>query len=251
MRRRPEPHVNHERWIISYADFVTLMFALFVAMYAMSLKDKNSGQKVSESVREAVTKGGLADTVESFLKKTPHEAQAHPQEKTPTIDPSLREPFEQLQKGLKKQIDSGAVRVHLETRGLVITLQEHAFFASGDDVIYQKAYPTVEQVAKTIANLKNPVRLEGHTDAVPISTERFRNNWQLSTARSIALLELFETKYGLNASKFAVAGYGQNQPVADNATEEGRAQNRRVEIVILGWQDTPKDGQASAATAAH
>ena len=246
MRRRPEPHVNHERWIISYADFVTLMFALFVAMYAMSLKDKHSGQKVSESVREAVTKGGLASTVESFFK-TPEtkDAQAHPPAKTPAIDPSLRQPFEQLQKGLKKQIESGSVRLHLEARGLVITLQEHAFFASGDDVIYQTAYPTIEQVAKTVANLSNPVRLEGHTDAIPINTPRFRNNWELSTARSIALLELFESKYGLNASKFAVAGYGQNQPVADNGTEGGRAQNRRVEIVILGWQDTPKDGQAS------
>ncbi len=248
MKRRQEPHANHERWIISYADFVTLMFALFVAMYAMSLKDRNSPKQISASVREAMSRGGLEATWQDFVKKTP------PATKSPSaslthfrdsaVDPSLKEPFERLKKGLKKQIEAGAVRLHLETRGLVITLQEHAFFSSGDDAIYEKAYPSIEQVAKTIADLPNPVRLEGHTDALPINTARFKNNWELSTARSIALLQLFETKFGLNANKFAVAGYAQNLPVADNATEEGRARNRRVEIVILGWQDSPRDGAA-------
>ena len=251
MKRRHEPHVNHERWVISYADFVTLMFALFVAMYAMSLKDHTSGQRVSESVRKAMTKGGLAGAIETLLEKATHKEKTGSKpsvpQKTSTVDPSLKQPFEQLKKGLDKQIEAGAVRLHLESRGLVITLQEHAFFSSGDDAIYVKAYPTIEQVAKTIRNLPNPVRLEGHTDAVPINTPRFKNNWELSTARSIALLELFETKYGLDANKFAVAGYAQNLPVADNGTEEGRARNRRVEIVILGWQDSPTDRAGKGA----
>jgi chemotaxis protein MotB len=94
-------------------------------------------------------------------------------------------------------------------------------------------------VAKIIAGLPNSVRLEGHTDSVPIYTERFKNNWELSTARSIAVLQLFETKFGLDSSRFAVAGYAQNIPVAPNDTEEGRARNRRVEIVILGRQNSP------------
>ena len=99
---------------------------------------------------------------------------------------------------LKKQVDSGAIRLRLGARGLVITLEEKSFFPSGDDTIYSQAYPSMERVAKIIGGLPNSVRLEGHTDAVPIYTERFKNNWELSTARSIAVLQLFEMKFGLD-----------------------------------------------------
>jgi chemotaxis protein MotB len=253
MKRVTEQHPNHERWIISYADFVTLMFALFVAMYAISLKDHNSGKRISESVRDAVTKGGLTDTVELLMpdkgKKQAIGAPENPL-KHSSIDPSLREPFLRLSKELKQQIDSGAIHLQLDQRGLVISLQEKAFFPSGDDAIYAQAYPSVEQLAKTIGKLSNPIRLEGHTDSVPIHTARFKNNWELSTARSIALLQLFEGRFGLDSSRFAVAGYAQTMPIASNDTEEGRAKNRRVEIVILGWQKSTAD-MMMPATAAH
>jgi chemotaxis protein MotB len=127
----------------------------------------------------------------------------------------------------------------MESRGLVITLAEKAFFPSGDSNIYPQAYPSIEHVARIIAELPNPVRLEGHTDAIPIHNARFKNNWDLSAARSIALLDLFENRYGLDASRFAVAGYAQNLPVASNDSEEGRARNRRVEIVVLGRLNAP------------
>ena len=246
-RKRVQEHpANHERWIISYADFVTLMFALFVAMYAISLKDHTSGQRVSESVRKAVKTGGLESTVHMFFQKdsktknenTPPKPQAPEQ---PAVDPTLREPYSRLQADLKQQIDAGSVRLSLGARGLVITLQEKAFFPSGDDAIYSQAYPSLDSLAKTMATLPNPVRLEGHTDSVPIHTTRFKNNWELSTARSIALLQLLENRNGLNPERFAVAGYAQNLPIAPNDTEEGRARNRRVEIVILGGQGSPKD----------
>lgn len=253
MKRVTEQHPNHERWIISYADFVTLMFALFVAMYAISLKDHNSGKRISESVRDAVTKGGLTDTVELLMpdkgKKQAIGAPENPL-KHSSIDPSLREPFLRLSKELKQQIDSGAIHLQLDQRGLVISLQEKAFFPSGDDAIYAQAYPSIEQLAKTIGKLSNPIRLEGHTDSVPIHTARFKNNWELSTARSIALLQLFEGRFGLDSSRFAVAGYAQTMPIASNDTEEGRAKNRRVEIVILGWQKSTAD-MMMPATAAH
>src|ERR1700760_4508756 len=216
MKRLPEEPANHERWIISYADFVTLMFALFVAMYAMSLKDHNSGKRFSESVRKAVATGGITGTVKTMLEKPPADNSGAKEQTAgkpltpakPVIDPSLQEPYERLNRELQAQIQDGAIRLHLEARGLVITLQEKAFFSSGDDAIYEQAYTSLEQVAKTMSKLPNPVRLEGHTDSLPIHTSRFKNNWELSTARSIALLELFEQKYGLDANKFAVAGDG-------------------------------------------
>lgn len=252
-KRNPEEHVNHERWVISYADFVTLMFALFVAMYAISLKDHSSGKRVAESVRDAMATGGLASTVRVFMAKEPAKSGASSgsaatdaptgKDDTKTLsqqaDPSLLEPFRRLNEQLKQQVDSGAIRLRLSSRGLVITLEEKSFFPSGDDAIYSTAYPSMERVAKIIAGLPNAVRLEGHTDSVPIYTDRFKNNWELSTARSIAVLQLFETKFGLDSSRFAVAGYAQNIPVAPNDTEEGRARNRRVEIVILGRQNSP------------
>ena len=256
MRRIPEHPPNHERWIISYADFVTLMFALFVAMYAISLKDHTSGKRVAESVRKAVTTGGITQTMRIFLpekQKQQHPAPpANPATNSSNIDPSLREPFLRLNQDLKQQIDAGGIRLQLDQRGLVISLQEKAFFPSGDDTIYAHAYPSIEQLAKTIGKLSNPIRLEGHTDSVPIHTARFKNNWELSSARSIALLQLLEERFGLDSSRFAVAGYAQTIPIASNDTEEGRARNRRVEIVILGWQKTSADmatipGQGSKA----
>ena len=268
MRRMPEHSApNHDRWIISYADFVTLMFALFVAMYAISLKDHTSGKRVADSVRKAAASGGLAQTVEMFLpakqkQQTPGTPAANPLPKDrpgtehsnidhssidhSNIDPSLREPFLRLTQDLKQQINAGAIRLQLDQRGLVISLQEKAFFPSGDDAIYGKAYSSIEQVAKTIAKVSNPIRLEGHTDSVPIHTTRFKNNWELSTARSIALLQLFEEKFGVDSSRFAVAGYAQTIPIASNDTEEGRARNRRVEIVILGWQKSSTDTAMSS-----
>lgn len=247
MKRIVEQHApNHERWIISYADFVTLMFALFVAMYAISLKDHNSGKRVSESVRDAVGNGGLAGTIDLLMPQKSKQQQPAPAsdkagKTNPNVDPNLREPFLRLSKELKQQIEAGAIRLQLDPRGLVISLQEKSFFPSGDDSIYAKAYPSIEQLAKTITKLPNPIRLEGHTDSVPIHTARFQNNWELSTARSIALLKVFEEQYGVDSSRFAVAGYAQTMPIASNDTEEGRAKNRRVEIVILGWQKSAAD----------
>lgn len=252
-RKLEEEHVNHERWMVSYADFVTLMFALFVAMYAIALKDHSSGRRVAESVRKAVTTGGLASTVRVFLARDPanhrgsSSAEKDLQEPKdapsslamPKVDPGLEETYKRLNDALKKEVASGAIRLQLDGRGLVITLAEKAFFPSGDDAIYPQAYPSIEHVARIITELPNAVRLEGHTDAVPIHNARFNNNWELSTARSIAVLQLLENKYGLDASRFAVAGYAQNLPVGPNDTEEGRARNRRVEIVVLGRQASP------------
>jgi chemotaxis protein MotB len=254
-RKHEEEHASHERWLVSYADFVTLMFALFVAMYAIALKDHSSGKRVAESVRQAVATGGLTSTVRVFFAKDPAAKTGAsagiarkdlqtgkgdpPAPPLPKVDPSLLEPYKKLNEQLKKQVDSGAIRLRLEGRGLVITLAEKAFFPSGDNAIYPEAYPSIEQLAKIIAGLPNAVRLEGHTDAVPIHTARFSNNWELSTARSIAVLQLLETKYGIDPSRFAVAGYAQNLPVAPNDTEQGRARNRRVEIIVLGRQTAP------------
>jgi chemotaxis protein MotB len=243
MRRRKDSHLKHERWILSYADFVTLLFALFVAMYAISQQDKSGAKVFSESVRQAVTSGGVPTAVRTLMATQDGNRPSPPPPQPPLppndniqrvpIDPNLAKPFEQLSQALKDEIREGKVGLRLGTRGLVITLREQSFFPSGDDAIYASSYPAIERVATVIAKLPNPVRLEGHTDSVPIHTGRFRDNWELSTARSIALLQLFHGKFGIDEGRFAVAGYSQYAPVADNGTDDGKSRNRRVEIVIL------------------
>jgi chemotaxis protein MotB len=118
----------------------------------------------------------------------------------------------------------------------VVSFRQAALFPSGEDVIAKQAYPGLESVANAIRKLSNPVRMEGHTDSRPIRTARFRSNWELSAARSIALLNLFGDRFGVGRDRMSIAGYADNAPVASNDTEEGRAMNRRVDIVILNQQ---------------
>lgn len=121
----------------------------------------------------------------------------------------------------------------MDRRGLVISLRESGFFASGGDAVYPGTYSSIEKIARAIALLPSQVRLEGHTDSVPIHNSRFRNNWELSAARSIAMLELLSTRFDIPSQRLAVAGYADTAPVESNDTEPGRAHNRRVDIVIL------------------
>jgi chemotaxis protein MotB len=148
----------------------------------------------------------------------------------------------------------------MEARGLVVSLMEAAFFRSGDDAVLPAMHSSIGKIAEVIAKLPNPVRLEGHTDSVPIHNQRFRSNWELSAARSVAMLELLSAKYGLPMARLSVAGYAENVPLADNQTEEGRARNRRVDIVILnkmGYElepaaeKTPAKPPAPAAAGHH
>jgi chemotaxis protein MotB len=124
----------------------------------------------------------------------------------------------------------------MEPRGLVVSFKQAALFPSGEDVISQDAYQGLERVAAATAKLPNPVRLEGHTDSRPIKNSRFRSNWELSAARSIALLEILTTRFNTPRGRISIAGYADKAPLASNDTEEGRARNRRVDIVILNEQ---------------
>jgi len=244
-------HENHERWLVSYADFITLLFAFFVVMFASSQTDKAKAKQVSESVKEALEDGGVPAAVREVLGGTVDEkgkgnaqmrgpggakkgenGNKEPDHKTPP-PAELLPSMQYLTRELEQEIKTGKIQMRLEPRGLVISLREAAFFASGDDAINAGSVPSIGKMAVVLRSLPNPVRLEGHTDSVPIHTERFRNNWELSASRSIAMLELLTTRFEIPGARFAVAGYADTVPVASNDTEEGRAHNRRVDIVIL------------------
>lgn len=168
-------------------------------------------------------------------------------------DPSVVELLPSMQyltQALEDEIKDGKVEVHLEPRGLVVSLRQATYFPSGEDSIDPKTYASLDKIGKTVLALPNNVRLEGHTDSIPIHTARFHSNWELSAARSIAMLELFAARFDVPTSRMAVAGYADTVPVDTNDTEQGRAHNRRVDIVILNQQVAVKNPGAAEPTPA-
>jgi chemotaxis protein MotB len=247
-KKPPEPE-NHERWLVSYADFITLLFAFFVVMFATSQADKGKAQQVSDSVKRAFEGEKMTQVIAAVLGGTVTDtgkgnaqmrgpggarkaAEEKKDEKLAELLPSLKI----LSEALKKEIEAGRIQISMQARGLVISFNQAALFPPGEDVISPEAYDGLQKVASAIAKLPNPVRLEGHTDSTPINTARFHSNWELSAARSIAILELLSSKYGVPRTRLSIAGYADTAPVASNDSEDGRARNRRADIVILNEQ---------------
>jgi len=254
-KKKHEGHVNHERWLVSYADFITLLFAFFVVMFASSQTDKAKARAISESVSQALDRGGVQAVVHEVLGGTVDEkgsgnAQLKgPGGSEPKNVPNLPPPppvaaellpkLQYLTEALKSEIKAGKLEIKQEERGLVISMAQAAFFPSGDDTIDPKTFDAIDKIATLFRNSPNPIRLEGHTDSRPIHTDRFHNNWELSAARGIAMLDLLSTRFGVPHERLAVVGYADTVPKASNDTEEGRARNRRVDIVILNQRVAP------------
>lgn len=212
-RRAVKGHENTERWLVSYADFITLLFGLFVVMFAVSLNDKNNARAVSESIKKALTSGGLTAATKT--------------------KPQLAPAYETLQQQLSGEIAGGSIRLSMDGRGLIVSLEAGSFFPSAAADINPDAYASVAKVADVIGKLPNSIRLEGHTDSQPIRNGRFQSNWELSASRSIAMLRLLSERFGVDTKRMSVAGFADTQSIESNATEIGRIHNRRVDIVIL------------------
>ncbi len=222
-------HANQERWIVSYADFVTLLFAFFVVMFATANADRNKVRMVSEAIRAALNQ----PTPPAPAGKAPSRSAQPEPSKMAQAMAELLSSMQLLEKELKADIQSGNVEIRMTPRGLVVSFKQAAFFDSGSDGVKASAIATIGKVGRVLLKIPNSVRLEGHTDNVPISTGRFRNNWELSSSRAIAVLNVLTTEFQVPRSRLAVGGYAEVAPVASNDTEEGRARNRRVDVVIL------------------
>lgn len=276
-KKPPEP-VNHDRWLVSYADFITLLFAFFVVMFASANVDKGKAKQVANSVREALKEGGFTTLIASVLGGTVDDiGQGNAQMKGPGgaevvkhdgerqglaegqgLDEGeggtlveLKPAMDFLLKELAEEIETGKMEVVMEARGLVVSFREAAFFPSGEATLSSENTGSIAKVADVIQMLPNPVRLEGHTDSRPIHTAQYRSNWELSAARSIAMLELFSGAYGIPKEKLSIAAYADNAPLGSNETAEGRARNRRVDIILLnevGRAAEPKGTQERSAS---
>jgi chemotaxis protein MotB len=254
-RRKHAEHVNHERWLVSYADFITLLFAFFVVMFASGQTDRDKAKQVAESVREGFTEQNVAKAVTRMLggpvrklKEIDDAKQEHPA--SGSGEPAdLAKAYEDLRSALSIEIGQGSISLDMDPRGLVISLKEAGFFASGGAETPDQAVPSLTRIAQALQPLPNQIRLEGHTDPVPISNGRFSDNWELSSARAIAMLH-FLVAQGMKESRFVVMGYADSAPVSPNETPEGRARNRRVDIVVLNYgesADAPSWGKSRSS----
>ncbi len=248
-KKKPEEHENLERWLVSYADFITLLFAFFVTMYASSRVDEQKMGSAVESLQRALG-AVIAVPVPSRQAGVFHDFSNPVQVTIVPIDAPHSKEVDKLAQDLKKKIEgpqgkggkkAGAqayqVSFILQERGLVIRVSDQFFFHTGEAAIRPDVLPFLKVLGQTLQGMDNSIRIEGHTDNVPINTVQFPSNWELSTARATTIIRYFITNFQFDPQKLSAAGYGEYRPVAANDTSEGRDQNRRVDVVILNSQE--------------
>jgi chemotaxis protein MotB len=298
-KKHEEEQENNERWLVSYADFITLLFAFFVTMYAISRVD---GQKLGSAVESLQRALGSVVAVQStqrnpgvFPANMPQRLQITP------IDggkgyPSKEEieNFEKLVKGIQtkmqglsqqgkgkekigdigkgdiakgdigkgdiakgdtgkgleavgndlKSLTGDQIKFIIEKRGLVIRVSDRLFFESGDASIRPDFIPMLNVLVKAFENIPNHIRIEGHTDSVPINTSKFPSNWELSTARATTIIRYFLANFNLKQERLSATGYAEFHPIESNRAPEGRLQNRRVDFVVLSNKEMDDEPQA-------
>jgi len=275
-RRKSQAHANHERWLVSYADFITLLFAFFVVMYASSQVDQRKVGKVALAIQIAFQELGVfpasttrvpIDTSEPMPFSTVQAIQNVRRNTelgriAPSTHGTLAGTSEQndlallqteLQEALRPEIVLREVSLRRETEGLVVSLKEFGFFDSGSATIKPEALPALDRIASILAVRTYKLRVEGHTDNVPIHTTRMASNWDLSTARATEIVQLLITRDRFAPERLSAAGYAEFHPIASNLTAQGRAQNRRVDVVVLAPKEnaTPPAAEVSDPEPPH
>jgi chemotaxis protein MotB len=226
-KKKPEGHVNHERWLISYADFITLLFAFFVVMFAVSQVDSKRLGRFTEAFSKAVGEDMMPEKGKGIM---PDQTIA-PNEDNNKGD-NLPPELEHVRQNLLKIAETFTGFQIIQRRNeLVLRLSDNIFFESGDDRLKKPAVAVLHALGPQLSSQQIDVRVEGHTDNRPISNSRFRSNWDLSTARATTVLEALAAE-GVAPPNLSAAGYGEFRPIAPNATEDGRKQNRRVDLVV-------------------
>ena len=250
LKKEPEKHANHERWLVSYADFITLLFAVFVVLYAMGQSDKKKVEEVMKSIQESFGMANAGATapkinviasqqitvipaIKPEMKTAPMDRSQSGRGKTRAEEKDFRQIKAAIEAYLVRQGAKDKVSLEITRRGLIVSLKEVGFFASGQAEIKPEAYELINTIAEAVTQYNNPLRLEGHTDNIPISTAQFPSNWELSTARATHALKYLMKHFDTEANKISATGYAEFRPLADNTTPEGRAKNRRVDLVMV------------------
>lgn len=229
---------NHERWLVSYADFITLLFAFFVVMYALSSVSEGKYRVLSDSLVSAFQ--NKAVTTPQTVAPIPEVVQLRKNPKPVEPGAKQREQMRAIGQDMLRVLGSlvqdGQVKVTQSNRGVSVEINASVLFASGQAQLRANSGQVLQQVARVLSTGEQSIQVEGYTDDAPISTAQFPSNWELSAARASSVVRLFIDN-GVATGRLSVVGYGPNNAVAPNDTPDGRAQNRRVTIMILA--ETP------------
>ncbi len=238
-KKQHEEHDNSDRWLVSYADFITLLFAFFVVMYSVSSVNEGKYRVLSESLVLAFTNHkpmGQMSIVELPLNQS-----------KPAMEKEIQQRPDDFQVYMKVaravgflDKSSSDVSVHNTARGITIIIKDEVAFDSGSVQMNREIIEVLDLIAALVKDLPNLISVEGHTDSVPIRSVQFPSNWELSAFRAAALVRYFVNQHQLRSERFSATGYGGERPLESNATPEGRSANRRVEIVILRETTVPK-----------
>ncbi|MGA3334813.1 MAG: OmpA family protein [Terracidiphilus sp.] len=243
-RERRKSNLSRDRWLVSYADFITLLFAVFVVLYAFAKADQKKQMQVSQAIDSAFSSLGIFP--EAARRPANASASGAEQPVLPMnivmgedvlapaqVKDDLNRIRRELTQTLSNQVATHTVSIQMGRDGLVISLREAGFFDSGSATPKPAALPTLRQIAARLGATPYDVRIEGHTDNVPIHNAEFDSNWELSAARATRIARLFLEMKAIPADRLSATGYAEFHPVASNDTAEGRAENRRVDLVVM------------------
>ena len=240
-RKEAEEHENHERWLVSYADFITLLFAFFVVMYSLSSINEGKYRVLSDSIVQSFRSISVNSAGQQIVVQPVNMPQRPPVQK-PQVDPAkqlareaavkrMRNMADEIRDVLQPLADGGQVSVTEGAHGIKVEINAEVLFSPGEAALGGGAINALEAVARVLSVADFPIVIEGHTDNVPINTPRFPSNWELSAVRASSVVRLF-VDAGVEPARLTAAGYGDQRPVAENFSSEGRSRNRRVTLLI-------------------
>lgn len=211
--------------MVTYGDAVTLLLAFFVLLFTFSTIDLQRFQQIMSAFQGSISvlDGGRTVTTDQSLETQMSELDLE----------QLQRLHAELQEFLEVEGLTGSVEVHLEERGVTVRFADQLFFDLGQAVLKPEAVGVLESLSPILRDIPNPIRIEGHTDDLPIQTAQFPSNWELSTRRATSVIRHLVENHGFSPQRLSAAGYGEHRPLTENDTAEKRAQNRRVDIVIM------------------
>jgi len=274
-KKRTEEHENHERWLVSYADFITLLFAFFVVMYSISSVNEGKYRVLSDSMvaafrdparslapiqvgnplRSSSQSKSILDHNKQIMeifkvplqresarqaedKKSPLEPQTMRDETADEedMDEAAQQLADEIEAAIADLVNDGLIDVRRDKRWIEVEIKSSILFNSGSSELSAKSEPLLRELAEKIQPLDNVIHVEGFTDNIPINNFEFISNWELSASRAASVVHLF-TRLGIDPQRMAAIGYGEFRPIAGNDTAAGRAKNRRVVLVIMSGSD--------------
>lgn len=253
MKKKHPEHVNLERWLVSYADFITLLFAFFVVMYSIANQDKAKIKQIVQSIEKSFfgSSGKLdlgtgqsvnimsnPSSTRGRVLDMPMGHTAAEKENTPELEEIAKRIEDTLAYQFQTTDFKDVFEMTYDDRGLVIRMSANRIYKQGQEGIDIKYLPLIDKMAEVIFQTKRLIRIEGHTDNTPLGEGgKFPTNWELSSARAAWIVRYLVAKFQFPARRLSAAGYADGRPIADNKTEAGRAQNRRIEIVVTNVKD--------------